>query len=381
MQLQSLTGGIMSKVFFTDFRTHSKISLLKKFENLITEAGIDKIDFKGKFVAIKIHFGEAGNLAFIRHNYANTLAQYIRSKGGKVFFTDCNTLYTGSRTNAIDHMDTAAANGFNLIGCPGTHVIIADGLKGTDEVDVPVKGAQYCPTAKIGRAVVDADIIISLSHFKGHESACFGGAMKNLGMGCGSRAGKKDMHSSMRPLYTEDKCIGCKKCATVCAHDVQKYENGKLVFDADKCAGCGRCIEVCPTHALTVHTDEDVIVLNRKIAEYTKAVIDGKPNFHITLVMDISPFCDCYASNDAPIVPDVGMFASFDPVSLDKACIDAVNAQKACHNSRLEETGHCDCHLDNLTNNHPTTNWKDAIEYAQKLGLGTADYELVNIDK
>lgn len=371
----------MSKVYFTDFRTYSKVSLLDKFENLLKKSGLDKIDFKDKFVAIKIHFGEAGNLAFIRHNYANALAQHIRKLGGKVFFTDCNTLYTGSRTNAIDHLDTAANNGFNLIGCPGTHVIIADGLKGTDEVDVPVKGAQYCPTAKIGRAVVDADIVISLNHFKGHESAAFGGALKNLGMGCGSRAGKKDMHSSMRPLYTPENCIGCKKCSTVCAHGAQSYKDGKLVLDLEKCAGCGRCIEICPAKALTVHTDEDVIVLNRKIGEYAKAVIDGKPNFNISLVMDVSPFCDCYGCNDTPIVPDVGMFASADPVALDKACIDAVNAQKANENSRLTDKGHCDCHLDNITNNHPNTNWKDAIAYAEKLGLGEAKYELVNLDK
>lgn len=371
----------MSKVYFTNFRTYSKVPLTEKFDILLKKSGLDEIDFKGKFVAIKLHFGEAGNLAFIRHNYANTLAQHIKNLGGKVFFTDCNTLYVGSRTNALDHMDTAAANGFNLVSCPGTHVIIADGLKGTDEVDIPVKSAQYCPTAKIGRAVADADIIISLTHFKGHESTSFGGALKNLGMGCGSRAGKKDMHSSMRPLYTESKCIGCKKCSSVCAHGAQTYENNKLVLDMEKCAGCGRCIEICPTHALTVHTEEDVITLNRKIAEYTKAVIDGKPNFHISLVMDVSPFCDCYESNDAPIVPDVGMFASADPVALDMACIDAVNAQKACEGSRLTDEGHCDCHLDNLTNNHPTTNWKDAIAYAEKLGLGTAKYEIVDLDK
>lgn len=370
-----------SDVYFTNMRTYSQVSLLDKFENLLAKSGLDKISFKGKFVAIKLHFGEAGNLAFLRHNYANCLAQHIKKLGGKPFFTDCNTLYTGSRTNALDHLDTAMANGFNAVSCPGVNVIIADGLKGTDEVDVPVKGAQYCKTAKIGRAVVDADIIISLSHFKGHESASFGGALKNLGMGCGSRAGKKDMHSSMRPLYDSEKCIGCKKCSSVCAHGAQSYENGKLVLDIDKCAGCGRCLEVCPTGALSVHTDDDVIVLNRKIAEYTKAVIDGKPNFHISLVVDVSPFCDCYGSNDTPIVPDVGMFASSDPVALDKACIDAVNAQEPVKGSRLTDKGHC-CHdLDNITNNQPTTNWRDAISYAEKLGLGSSEYNLVELDR
>lgn len=367
------------KVYFTDFRTYSKIALTDKFEKLIDEAGLGTIDFKDKFVAIKMHFGEMGNLAFLRHQYAKRLAQYIAQRGGRVFLTDCNTLYTGSRTNAIDHLQTAVDNGFNQASIPGVPVIIADGLKGTDEVDVPVEGALYCPTAKIGRAVVDADIIISLTHFKGHESACFGGALKNLGMGCGSRAGKKDMHTSMKPLYDSDKCIGCKKCATVCAHNVQRYENGKLVFDEGKCAGCGRCIEVCPTHALTVHSDDDVLTLNRKVAEYTKAVICGKPSFHISLVCDVSPFCDCYGCNDVPIVPDIGMFASFDPVALDHACVDAVNSVKHNDNCHITDNGPDKFEHDNLLNNHPTTNWEDQMDYAQSLGIGSKEYTLITV--
>lgn len=369
-----------SKVYFCDFRTYSEVSRLEKFENLIDKAGLGTIDFKDKFVAIKLHFGEFGNLAFIRHQYVACLAKYIKERGGKVFLTDCNTLYTGSRTNALDHLDTAIANGFNQASMPGVNVIIADGIKGTDEVDVPVEGAVYCPTAKIGRAVVDADIIISLTHFKGHEEACFGGTMKNLGMGCGSRAGKKDMHTSMKPKYDAGKCIGCKKCASVCAHAAQTFDNKKMVFDEEKCAGCGRCIEFCPTGALSVHSDADVLTLNRKVAEYTKAVINGKPNFHVSLVCDVSPYCDCYGSNDVAIVPDVGMFASFDPVAIDHACVDAVNAQKANDNCHITDNGPCKFN-DNLLNNHPTTNWKDQLDYAEKLGLGCKDYELVKLDK
>ncbi len=371
-----------SKVYFTDFRTYSKISLITKFENLIKESEMSKIDFKDKFVAIKLHFGELGNLAFLRHNYANALAEYIKSRGGKPFLTDCNTLYTGSRTNALDHIQTAYANGFNPVSCPSAPVIIADGLKGTDEVDLPVPGGYYCPTAKIGRAVADADIVISLSHFKGHEEAGFGGALKNIGMGCGSRAGKKDMHTSVRPAYNEDLCVGCESCKAVCAHDVQTFADGKMIFDADKCAGCGRCLEVCPTGALsTKNGSDDLRVLNRKIAEYTKAVLNGKPNYHISLVVDVSPYCDCYGCNDTPIVPDVGMFASADPVALDKACIDAVNAQKPMAHSHLTDTDNpYDRGLDNLSNNHKVTDWRDAIKYAKELGLGTDEYEIVNLD-
>ncbi len=368
-----------SKVYFTDFRTYSKISLPEKFTKFIDKSGLGNIDFRKKYVAIKMHFGELGNLAFLRHQYAFALCEYIRKRGGRPFLTDCNTLYPGSRQNGLDHLSTAVANGFNDASLPGYHVIIADGIKGTDEVAVPVDGASYCHQAYIGRAVADADIIISLTHFKGHESACFGGAMKNLGMGCGSRKGKKDMHTSMKPKYDSSKCIGCKKCAEACAHDVQRYQNGKLVFDEFKCTGCGRCIEVCPTHALTVHSGDDVLILNRKVAEYTKAVISGKPNFHISLVCDVSPFCDCYGSNDVPIVNDIGMFASTDPVAVDHACVDAVNDAKANDNCHITDLHPCN-KLDNLRDNSPGTNWSDQLDYAQKLGIGYREYELIALD-
>ena len=182
-------------VYFTDFRMKGDQNHEKKLRRLMKESGMDRIDFAGKFVAIKIHFGELGNLSFLRPNYARYVADYVKELGGHPFLTDCNTLYTGSRKNALDHMETALLNGFHPM-TTGCHVIIGDGLKGTDDVEVPVEGGVLCKTAKIGRAIMDADIIISLSHFKGHEMTGFGGALKNLGMGCGSRGGKMEMHRS-----------------------------------------------------------------------------------------------------------------------------------------------------------------------------------------
>ena len=167
----------------------------QKLERLIKTAGIEQIDFKRKYAAIKIHFGELGNLAFLRPNYSRTVADVIKSLGGRPFLTDCNTLYVGGRKNALDHLETAYINGYSPFST-GCHILIADGLKGTDEALVPVEGGRYVKEAKIGRAVMDADIIISLNHFKGHELTGFGGAIKNIGMGCGSRAGKMEMHSS-----------------------------------------------------------------------------------------------------------------------------------------------------------------------------------------
>ncbi len=364
------------KVYFTDFCTGTSETLPQKLARLILTAGIDQIDFQDKFVAIKIHFGELGNMAHLRPGYARVLVDIIKDLGGKPFLTDANTMYVGSRKNALDHIETAYLNGFTPYST-GCHVIIADGLKGTDDVQVPVVGGEYVKNAKIGRAIMDADIVISLSHFKGHEEAGFGGALKNLGMGCGSDAGKREMHEEGRPVVDAEKCIGCGTCATFCAHDGPQLQDGTMKIDWDKCMGCGRCIDTCPVNAIRPGNEYSVAFLNYKIAEYTKAVLDGRPHFHISLVRDVSPYCDCHPENDLPIVPDVGMFASFDPVVLDLACAEAVNAQVANPGSKLDRAERKD--LDNLTAPFPHTNWRAQISHAKKIGLGEDSYELIKI--
>ena len=245
-----------SKVYFTDFRARPGYNLLQKLERLIKTAGINKIDFKNKYVAIKIHFGEPGNLAYLRPNYSKVVADVVKELGGKPFLTDCNTLYVGGRKNALDHIDAAYTNGYTPFST-GCHVIIADGLKGTDEAYVDING-EYVKTAKIGRAIADADIIISLNHFKGHEGTGFGGAIKNIGMGCGSRAGKMEMHNSGKPIVFKDKCKKCKQCIKICAHNAISYdEEGIAQIDHKKCVGCGRCVEKCPVNLdITVLIDK-----------------------------------------------------------------------------------------------------------------------------
>lgn len=365
-----------SKVYFTTFKTSFSENLLQKLARLINAAGMTEgIDFQNKYTAIKIHFGEPGNLAFLRPNYAKVVADIIKESGGKPFLTDCNTLYVGGRKNALDHLDSAYINGFSPFST-GCHVIIADGLKGTDEALVPVDG-EYVKEAKIGQAVMDADIFVSLTHFKGHESTGFGGALKNIGMGCGSRAGKMEQHNSGKPHVVTDRCIGCGRCAKVCAHDAAVVTNRKASIDTVKCVGCGRCIGVCPVDAVVSDYDESNDILNKKIAEYSKAVLDGRPAFHISLVCDVSPYCDCHSENDIPIVPDVGMFASFDPVALDMACADAVNRQPVIAGSILSEHEHV--HHDHFKDTHPDTNWEVCVDHAVRLGLGNKEYELVTI--
>ena len=370
----------MSKVYFSDMHVKMGDSLLGKFERLITQAGIDQIDFKDKFVAVKLHFGEVGNMAFLRQQYARVLCDHIKARGGKPFLTDCNTPYVGYRNNALNHLDAAYMNGYSPLST-GVHTIIADGLRGTDERLIPVEGGEYVKEAKIGAAIAEADIIISLSHFKGHINAGFGGALKNIGMGCGSKSGKMEMHSSGTPRISSRRCIGCGSCVRNCANNGVHIVDGKAVIDEANCLGCGYCIAYCPKDAIMTKWDEAKPVMNKKIAEYTKAVLAGKPNFHVSMVIDVSPECDCDSCNDIPVIPDVGMFASFDPVALDQACVDAANSQPimpgsvAAHNAEHNhEEGHDVFHLV-----HPDTDWAAGLDHAEKLGIGTRMYELVKL--
>ncbi len=370
-----------SKVYFTNMRVTANLNLLQKLERLIKKAGIAGIDFKSKYTAIKVHFGEPGNLAYLRPNYAKVVADVVKELGGKVFLTDCNTLYVGRRKDALEHLEAAYENGYNPF-TTGCQIIIGDGLKGTDEAYVPIPGGECVKEAKIGRAVMDADIFVSLNHFKGHELAGFGGALKNIGMGCGSRAGKMEMHSDGKPTVETEVCVGCGACVKICAHQAIILTSKKAEIDHKRCVGCGRCIGTCHCDAIVAAWDEPSEMMNKKIAEYALAVLNGRPHFHISLVIDVAPFCDCHAENDAPIIPDVGLFASFDPVALDMACADMANQAPAVANSylgeQLQRRPRNDDH-DHFNATHPETNWRVCVEHAEKLGIGTRSYELIEI--
>ena len=373
-----------SKVYFTNFRTIAfGDSLPTKLKKLIKKAGIGQIDMDGKFVAIKMHFGELGNISYLRPNYAKAVADVVKELGGKPFLTDCNTMYPGSRKNALEHLECAWENGFTplSVGCP---VIIGDGLKGTDDIDVPVAGGEYVKEAKIGRAVMDADVFISLTHFKGHEMTGFGGAIKNIGMGCGSRAGKTEQHCSGKPHIDADLCRGCRKCQKECANGGLIFDEAarKMHVDQDNCVGCGRCLGACNFDAIIFDNDDAVELLNYRMAEYAKAVVDGRPCFHISLVVDVSPHCDCHGENDVPILPNLGMFASFDPLALDQACADACLAASPMPGSKLAEhlaDPHFHDHHDHFKNTTPESEWKSCLEHAAKIGLGNREYELIEM--
>ena len=370
-----------SKVYFTNLRTTPNSNQLDKLERMVKRAGIEKIDFKDQFTAIKIHFGEPGNMAYLRPNYAARIVKLLKGLGAKVFLTDANTLYSGGRDNAVDHLQSAMENGYNPIA---THcqVIIADGLKGTECREIPFEDAEYCKAPKIGSAIADADIIISMTHFKGHEMSGFGGTLKNLGMGSASIAGKLELHSASQPKIVEDNCKGCNICVKHCNHQALTLnDRHKAVIDYTKCVGCGQCVALCQHGAAVVSEYDTSENLNYKIAEYTKAVLKDKPNFHISFIVNVSPECDCWNHNDAAIIPDLGMLASFDPVALDQACVDMVNKAPAINlpNMLTEHRHEHEDDNDKFHIIHPDTNWEAGLRHAEKIGIGTRAYELIEV--
>lgn len=371
-----------SKVYFTDFRCKVDEGPAHKLSRLIDKAGLGEIDMDGKFVAIKMHFGELGNMSYLRPNYAKAIVDYVKAHGGKPFLTDCNTMYPGFRKNAIEHLYCAWENGFTplTVGCP---VIIGDGLKGTDDIAVPVVGGEYVKEARIGHAIMDADIFISLAHFKGHELTGFGGAIKNIGMGCGSRAGKQEQHCNGKAQIDPEKCRGCKRCLRECANNGLQFDEAtKKMTVTENCVGCGRCLGACNFDAIDFARRGANADLNRRMAEYAKAVVDGRPSFHVNIVVDVSPNCDCHSGNDAPMLPDIGMFASFDPLAVDQACADACLAQEPLPNTQLteqmEKDDFCD-HHDHFENVTPNAEYKTCLEHAEKIGLGSRKYELITV--
>lgn len=371
-----------SKVYFTNLRSNQK-SLLDKMENLLNKAGFEEIISPDDLVAIKIHFGETGNLAYIRPQYVRRAVDMVKRQGAKPFLTDANTLYRGTRSNSVDHIETAIANGFDyaVVGAP---LLIADGLTGKDYIKIPVKGKHF-NEVHIGSAAVHADAMVVMTHFKGHELTGFGGNIKNIGMGLGSRSGKQQMHSDVLPHVREEKCTGCGKCSHWCpvdAIEMLPFEGNKAKRKAsiheDKCYGCGECMVTCPFGAIKPNWKTTPEALQEKMAEYALGAIQGKENksMFISFVMDISPLCDCVGHNDMPIVQNIGMLASLDPVALDMACADMVNAMPALPGSVLEGVKAGE---DKFSAMHPGVKWRTQLEHAAAIGLGTMEYEIIEV--
>ncbi len=367
----------MSNVYFADMRASHKENLFDKISKLLTLCGLPQRVGEGELAAVKIHFGEKGNSAFIRPIFARRVVDELKKLGAKPFLTDSSTLYPGERKEAVSALACGIENGFAyaVVGAP---LIISDGLRGVSEVTVPVNG-ELLKEVYIGTEIVEADALVALSHFKCHELTGFGGAIKNLGMGCASRKGKLVQHSTVAPVVAAKHCTGCTLCLKSCAHDAITMVAGKAVIDAEKCAGCSRCITVCPVKAINIQWNEAADLVMKKMAEYALGAVAGKQGktVYLNFITQVSPACDCYGHCDAPIVNDIGICASTDPVAVDQACADLVNNARGNQESALT-SGH-EPGGDKFRGVWPEIPWQVQLEHAEKVGLGSRAYTLVKI--
>ena len=365
------------KVYFSDMRASSKENHLSKLVRLIDTAGLEEMIRPRSLVAIKLHFGERGNTAFIRPLFIRAIVDRLRQLGASPFLTDTNTLYAGTRGNSVSHLNTAIQNGFafSVVNAP---VIIADGMRGASWHKVKID-QEIIKTAYLGKEIVESDFLISVAHFKGHELSGFGGTIKNLGMGCAARKGKLEQHSSLSPKVKAKKCIGCGDCVDHCAQNAISFTEEKAFIDPKKCVGCGECILICSNGAINVQWNADVPLFQKMMVEYTAAVLKAKKGnaLFLNFLTSISPACDCYGHNDAPIVGDIGIMASNDPVAIDQAAVDMVNQQAGAEGSCLTSSrGRGE---DKFRSIYPYIDWTIQLEYGERIGLGSRDYELVRI--
>ncbi|KIH78024.1 hypothetical protein SAMN05660860_02304 [Geoalkalibacter ferrihydriticus] len=368
-----------AKVFFSDLRADHRRNLFEKLEALAHFAEIKTVVSKGDLVAVKVHFGERGGHAYIRPTFVRRIVDLIKNLGGKPFLTDSCTLYPGQRKEAVSALACAIENGFAyaVVGAP---LILCDGLRGHSARRVKIAG-ELLESVDIGLEILEADCLITLSHFKCHELTGFGGALKNLAMGCSSREGKLEQHSNVAPAVAEKFCTACADCFAACVHGAISFIEGKARIDPGACVGCGRCISVCEEHAIKIQWNEQAPTVMKKMAEYAKGAIHGKQGrtLYINFITQVSPQCDCYGHSDAPIVADLGILASTDPVAIDQACADLVNQAPGLAGTALQ-SGH-EPGGDKFRGVHPEIDWEITLEHAEKMGLGTRKYELVKIEK
>jgi hypothetical protein len=365
-------------VFFMDLTATSRENIPQKLGRLVKKAGIKKILSEEDLTAVKIHFGEQGNTSFIRPVFIRQIIQTIRETKATPFLTDANTLYVGSRSDALSHIKTAVENGFSYSSMDGAPVIIADGLLGKSETRVQVD-LKHCNSVYIGSEIITADGLVSVAHFKGHELAGFGGTLKNLGMGCASRRGKLDQHSNVSPRIKRKSCIGCGQCAEHCPGQAITLKEKKAYINKALCIGCAECIVRCPTNSININWNQTVPVFLEKMMEYTLGVLKNKQNkaLFINFITDIAPKCDCLPYSESPIVSDIGVVVSTDPVAIDQASADLVNNQRALPGSVL--TCNFDPGQDKFKGLYPSVDWEHQLDYAQKIGLGTREYTLKKI--
>jgi len=366
----------MGKVYFTDLRTTPSRNVLDKVVDLMNRTKIDSRIKGNDLVAVKVHFGELGNTAYLRPIFLRSIVKRLKDAGGKPFLTDTNTLYRGSRSDTVSHLTTAIHNGFDYscVECP---LVIADGLRGTSSSKVTIAG-EVLKEVHIAKEIAEADVLVAVTHFKAHELSGFGGALKNLGMGCAAREGKLVQHSTVSPKVNHDQCKGCKLCHNYCPAGAITVASKKASI-GEKCIGCGECILICPFQAIEIQWNESPDIFQKKMMEYAAGALKGKAktSLFINFVMQVSPACDCYPHSDAPIVRDIGILASDDPVAIDTASCDMVNNEISLPCTAIKHTlarGE-----DKWRALYPEIDWNIQLDHAEKMGLGTRKYQLIKI--
>jgi len=366
-----------SKVYFADMRAGHRENLFAKIGRLLENCGIRERIAEGDLVAVKTHFGERGNHTFVRPIFVRRVVDEIKARGGHPFLTDSSTLYPGERKEAVSALVNAIENGFAyaVVQAP---LIMSDGLRGHTAVSVKI-GGELLKEVSIGAEIVEADALVAVSHFKCHELTGFGGVLKNLGMGCASREGKLVQHSTVAPVVADKYCSACALCLKSCVHEAIAIVEGTARIDPEKCVGCGRCITACQRKAIQIQWNEAAPLVMKKMCEYARGALKGKEakSLFLNFITQVSPACDCYGHADAPIVNDIGICAATDPVALDQACADLVNAAAGNRDTALA-SGH-EPGGDKFRGVHPGIDWEIQLEHGEKLGMGTRRYELVRI--
>ena len=373
-----LATGEGAKVYFAAMRSPKKQSLVKRAGTLLERAGLRNAVEENDLVAVKMHFGEEGNTGFVQPIFLREVVARIRSHGGKPFLTDANTLYRGKRFNAVDHLACAIHNGFSFATVDAP-LIIADGLDGHDAVDVPIQGFKHFESVRIGSAAVYADGLVGVTHVKGHEATGFGGVLKNLGMGLGCRSAKQRMHSDFTPEVSAEKCTACKRCVQWCPVNAIVIGPDRVAaVDYEVCYGCGECVASCPYGAIATQWKTTPDAIQEKIVEHVAGVLAGKAGkaVFLSFVTNVSPDCDCWSVSDASIVPDIGVLASSDVVAIDQAAYDLVAQARGAERSLGEGMESGQDKFRAVSGIDGTI----AMRYAEEMGLGTRQYELVAME-
>ncbi len=368
---------VKTPVYFAKPSDDPGFTLLDKLDRLMERGAPKNLIEANQLVAVKLHFGEPGSLTHVRPSFLSRIVSRIQRLGGKPFLTDTNTLYVGDRSESVSHFRTAIENGFDFssVGAP---IIIADGLLGNACVRVPIKGNLFKEIA-VAHEIYHADCLVSVAHFTGHELTGFAGTIKNIGMGGVNREGKLSLHSNLGPKIIRKRCTACGMCIEKCAFGAISTVDAKSRIDLEKCRGCALCIVVCPCHAIRVRWNEKAPIFQKKLVEHAMGVLQNKPgkSFFFNFCLQVTPLCDCAAAADAPIVKDIGILASQDPVAIDQAAVDLVN--RAQGNRDLNRAGHLAPGEDKFRSLYPEIDWEIQLEYGEEMGLGSRTYELIPV--